>query len=239
MNDPAGSLLDLSRQTLLVIAPHPDDEVLGCGGLISKIKKAGGKAFVLIMTVGDHKQFGSVSDTNLRLKETQDVMSYLGVDGYEIALVGDDYHLKLDSIPQKTMIDLIESKSRVSIESVKPTILALPYKDSYFQDHRAVFEAGFAAARPRPRGLKHTPDMVISYEQPDVYWSSKPFASDLLVDISRELDNKLMALSLYSSQSHPAPHPCSLENVRNIAKVRGSQICVDAAEAYHCYRYVV
>src|SRR3989338_3161172 len=112
-NNPTADILNsksqwLKDQRLLVIAPHPDDEVLGCAGLIAQVKKNNGRVFVLIVTVGDIKQYGGESKANARLEEVKQVMDFLKVDGYEVALIGEKYHLKLDTLPQKQLIDLIE-----------------------------------------------------------------------------------------------------------------------------------
>jgi N-acetylglucosamine malate deacetylase 1 len=73
--------MDFSKQKLLVIAPHPDDEVLGCAGLIHRVKSSGGKVYVLIMTVGDEKQYGGESNADMRVKEVASVMKFLQADG--------------------------------------------------------------------------------------------------------------------------------------------------------------
>ena len=91
---------------VLIIAPHPDDEVLGCGGLISRVKAEGGKVHVLCFTVGDIKQYGGYSHTEKRIKEMNKVMKYLKVNSFNLALVGDKYHLKLDKVPQKNLINI-------------------------------------------------------------------------------------------------------------------------------------
>ncbi|MDP2692851.1 MAG: PIG-L family deacetylase, partial [bacterium] len=121
-------MLKFGPQRLLVIAPHPDDEVIGCGGLIKKIKDENGKVYVLYMTVGDTKDFSKkgFSSLNERLKEIDAVAKYLKVDGWDIALPGDDYHLKLDTLGQKALMDIIERESKVSIEKIKPTIVVFP-----------------------------------------------------------------------------------------------------------------
>ena len=118
----------------LILAPHPDDETLGCGGTISKVKSAGGEVHVVIVTLGDVKQYGSQSNTDTRKEEAEKALKYLGVDGYEWGFLGDEYHLKLDALPQKDLIDFFEKK----INEIKPTIVALPTICSANQDHVAV-----------------------------------------------------------------------------------------------------
>ena len=227
----------LSQQTLLVISPHPDDAVIGCGGLMAKIKSLGGKVYVLTITVGDEPQYGSFSKMHIRESEEKKAMNYLKADGYEIALKGDKFHLKLDTVPQKDIIDLIEKKSECSIENVKPTIVAIPSLSSENQDHIAVSKAAFTALRPRPSNLKHFPDIVISYEQGSTFWSIDLFKPDFFVDVSDFLSVKLTALSYYKTQIPKSGFsPRTIESIEILAKLRGTQICTKAAEAFESLR---
>lgn len=232
--------MDLGKQRLLVIAPHPDDEVLGCGGLISRVKAAGGAAYVLIVTVGDAPQYGSESKARTREAEAKEVMEFLKIDGWEIALPGNDFHLKLDSVPQRKLIDLIENESKVSLNKVKPTMVAFPARECANQDHQAVFKAAFTACRPRPANLKHFPKWVASFEQPDNAWYPEPFKPNFFVELSEgDLEKKISALALYKSQAQKEPHLRSIENVKRLAELRGNEIGVRAAEAFECYRNIV
>lgn len=228
--------LDFSKQRLLVIAPHPDDETLGCGGTISKIKAAGGKVYVLIMTLGDVEQFGGESKTDVRKEEMEKAMKFLEVDGYDFGFVGDKYHLRLDTMPQKDLIDFLEKK----IDEIKPTIVALPTICSANQDHIAIFKAAFTAARPRPSKLKHSPDLIISYEVPSSWWDYRQsFNPNFFVDISDHLEKKIKALSFFASQIRQGPDPRSLENVQRIAEFRGEELCLKSAEAFICHRCLI
>lgn len=231
--------IDFSKQRLLVIAPHPDDETIGCGGLISKIKKAGGKVFVLAVCVGNQKQYGSISETNTRQSEFNEAMKFLKVDDYELIYADDKYHLRLDTIPLKELIDLFENGSRVAINKIKPTIIAIPFGGSYFQDHNAVFKAAFAACRPKPQDIKHMVDTVLVYSIPSDKWAINKFEPNFFVDISDELNNKIDALSLYKSQLHHDPHPCSVENIKRIDQTAGTLIGLKAAESFMCLRNIL
>lgn len=231
--------LDLSKQTLLVIAPHPDDEIIGCGGLITKVKKAGGKVFVMVVCVGNQKQYGTVSETNTRKSELKHVMEFLKIDDYDLLFEDDERHLRLDTLPLKELIDLFESGSKVSINKVKPTIVAIPFGGSYFQDHNTVFSAAFAACRPKPQDIKHMTDTVLVYTVPIDGWSTSRFEPNFFVDISNEIEIKLKALSLYKSQAHPDPHPCSIDNVKRINGINGTLAGLRVAESFMCLRNIL
>jgi LmbE family N-acetylglucosaminyl deacetylase len=230
--------MTLSDKILLVLAPHPDDEILGCGGLMAKIKDAGGKVFVIIFAVGNVKQIGGESRTDKRIKEVEKVMEYMKVDGYEIVYMDDNIHLKLDVMPRKDLIDIIESKSKYSINKINPDIIAVPSLACQNQDHEAVFHASFTACRPRVKdGLNNTPTVLV-YEQVDNLWTSRSFKPNFYVDISEHLSIKIQALSLYKSQMREEPNLRSINNVKRLSQLRGSEICVEAAEAFECYRLV-
>ena len=96
-----------SSDKLLVIAPHPDDEVIGCGGLIQKVKKAGGKVYVIFLTNGTTNDFSKngPSTENERDEEIKKVSKFLDFDDYHIAFEGNDFHLKLDTIGQKKIME--------------------------------------------------------------------------------------------------------------------------------------
>jgi len=230
--------MTLSDKTLLVLAPHPDDEILGCGGLMAKIKDVGGKVFVIIFAVGNIKQIGGESKSEARIKEVEKVMEYMKVDGYEIVYMDDNIHLKLDVMPRKDLIDIIESKSKYSINKINPDIIALPSLACQNQDHESVFHASFTACRPRVKeGLNNAPTVLV-YEQVDNLWTSRSFKPNFYVDISDYVDMKIQALSLYKSQMREKPNLRSTENVKRLSRLRGSEICVEAAEAFECCRFV-
>jgi LmbE family N-acetylglucosaminyl deacetylase len=226
----------LKGKTVLVIAPHPDDEVLGCGGLMARAKKDDCNVYVLFVCVGDAPQYGGESKVAHREEEIDQAMDYLKVDGYHLAYKDNDHHLNLDQVPRKKLIDLIEKDSPVSLHKIKPDIVMLPFQYSYHQDHQAVFQAGYAAVRPRPSETKLTPSTILSYEQPDLYWPFKRFLPNVFVDITDELDQKISALQFHKTQIRPFPNPVSLETVKYMARIRGVSIGVKAAEAYQCLR---
>ena len=230
--------INYKNKKLLVIAPHPDDEVLGCGGLISKVKTGGGKVHVLCFTVGNIKQYGGTSNSEKRILEMKKVMKYLKVDSFDLAWAGDEYHLKLDKVPQKDLINTIE-KGDVSLSTVKPDILAIPFIGSTNQDHVAVAKASFTACRPVKNNGKDITKIVLSYEQPETNWTRKRFHPNFYVDISKELKKKINALSLYSSQVRSKNHPRTPRVIENIAKLRGTEIGVKYAEAYECHRLII
>ncbi len=106
-------MMGLQDETLLIIAPHPDDEVLGCGGLIKKIKKQGGKVYVLFLTVGDTEDYRKegLSTSSERMREIERVAKFMKYDDYRVAFPGNKYHLQLDNVPQIEIMKELENGS--------------------------------------------------------------------------------------------------------------------------------
>jgi len=223
----------------LIISPHPDDETLGCGGLIRKIKKAGGEVYVQIMTYGDEAQYGGFSESSTRESELSAAMNYLEIDDYEVFFAGDEYHLKLDTLPEKDVLDKIEKGSRLSLNELNPNMVLIPASNSYNVDHRVTYQCAFTALRPRPHNLKSYSPVVMVYDNPSFSWSDAPFRANFFIDIEEEIEEKLHALSLYASQMRADPHERSLENIRKIHEVIGRSQGVRYAEHFELIRYFV
>jgi LmbE family N-acetylglucosaminyl deacetylase len=165
---------------------------------------------------------------------------FLKVDGYDFVIDDTEKHLRLDAIPRRDLIGLIERESKVSIDHIKPTIVALP-AISYNQDHWAVFHAGFTACRPHLPEIKHFPKIVLAYDNPTLFWNveREKFHPNFYVDISKYVDKKLKALSLHKSQLKSRLHHCSMNTLETLVRLRGREISVEAAEAFMCYRFVL
>jgi len=262
------------QQRLLVLAPHADDETFGCGGLIAKVKAAGGEAYVIVASVGDLHHYGgdesggqqqnlesrsphrhanrmeevsagpigtptrTLVAGEVRTAELAEAMAILQVDGYEVLFTDPYTHLRLDTLPARDLIGLIERDARYAIDKVAPTVLILPAY-SYNQDHEALFKAGFAACRPHLPGHRPFVPIVLSCDGPQLGWHHQPFHPNFYVDITAHLETKLRAHACHRSQLKPPPHHACLEHVERMARMRGAEISVEAAEAFRCYRIML
>jgi N-acetylglucosamine malate deacetylase 1 len=227
----------LFPESTLVVAPHADDEVLGAGGLIARLTRAGRKVHVLYAVIDGLKHYGNAEPTRIeeRLSEIAAVAALLGFS-YDILYEGQDLIERLDTLPQKELVDHFEA----AFNKLRPELLALPHGVDFDQDHRACFQAAFAAARPIPaKFAKHLPPKVISYEMPKLTWSDEAFHPSLYVDIRSTIDVKLEGLRTYKSQLRGVPHLRSPENIAALAHLRGSEIGVSYAEAFRIYRWVL
>lgn len=236
-------VLDLRKQKLLVVTPHPDDEVLGCAGLIKRIKDEGGKVYIVFITIGNTKEYSKAGNSTMkeRMREIEEVAKFLKYDDYRIVFPGDQFHLKLDQLPQKDLMSEIEDGSRVSLNKIKPTIVALPHLTDYNQDHRSVTNAVLASTRPAPNNLKPLQRTVLGFESvPTADWWHTPHDINFFIPLSdSDLEVKLSALKIYRSQLRSGYHPRSILSMKNLAYFRGMQIGEKAAEAFYCYRYIL
>ena len=226
---------DFSNERLLVIAPHSDDEVLGCGGLISKIKKAGGKVYVLIFNLGFEKDDTKKSQEK-RKKEVQDAMNLLNVDDFHLVHDTPDNNRDLDAKPLHSLIEIIESSSPVSLEKIEPTMVAIPTIFSHHQDHVHVHNACIAALRPISTPVS---DIVLSYEAPEhSRWSAAGvFEPNFFIEIDDVIDQKIQAFSKYKSQIRPGGRDA--DSIRNQAKYRGQEVGKNLCEAFYVHRFIL
>ena len=226
---------DFSNEKLLVIAPHSDDEILGCGGLISKVKKEGGKVCVLIFNLGFEKDDTKESQEK-RKNEVQEAMNVLKVDNYHLVHDQPDNNRDLDAEPLHSLIEVIESTSNVSLEKIAPTIVAIPTVFSHHQDHVHVHRACIAALRPISTPISK---IVLSYEAPEhSRWSaSGVFEPNLFVEIDDVIENKIMAFNKYRSQIRPGGRDD--DSIRNQAKYRGREVGKNLCEAFYVHRFIL
>jgi N-acetylglucosamine malate deacetylase 1 len=218
---------------VLVVAPHPDDEVLGAGGTIARLASEGRDVHVVIVTKGGPPLFDEAFIERGRA-EAREAHRLLGVketvflDGFPAAL--------LDTIPQSTL----NAGLREAIDGVEPELLFIPFPGDLHIDHRMVAEAAFVATRPNRR---HPIAAVLAYEAlSETNWGvpgTQGFTPNVFVDISRHLDLKLDAMGRFLSQLQPFPHERSLEALRALAIGRGATSGLEAAEAFVLIRGIV
>ncbi len=233
----------LSEQRLLVVAPHADDETAGAGGLMARVKEAGGRVFVMVMSTGDVFHFGADGRRTRKVTrrgELAAAMKVLGVDDWEIVFEDDGLHLRLETLPRRELVDAIERRGRLATEKTRPTMIVLP-APSFNQDHEAVHRAGITACRPHLHSQKAFQRMVLVADAPQLSWGRPTaFQPDFYVDISgRFLDLKLKAFACHRSQLRPEPSQGGIGALRLLAEMRGREISVAAAEAFECRRFVL
>jgi LmbE family N-acetylglucosaminyl deacetylase len=218
------------RMKILVIAPHPDDEVLGCGGTIARHAMCNEEVYLCVVTKAYTPDWSEEFLKN-RPKEIEEANKILGIKKTYFL---DFPTVKLDTISQK---ELNEAIFRV-IKEVKPDVLYIPHKGDVNKDHRLVFEASLVAARPINCSVKK----ILSYETlSETEWGQmiEPFIPNVYVDISETFEIKIKAMKAYKSELKQSPHPRSLEIIEVLAKKRGSEVGVKFAEAFMLIRQII
>ena len=233
----------LAKQRLLVVSPHADDETAGAGGLMARVKQAGGKVYVMVLSTGDLLHFdttGKRTKKATRRDELAAAMKTLGVDDWEIVFSDTQLHLRLETLPRRELTDQIERRARLATERTRPTMIVLP-APSYNQDHEALYKAGIVACRPHLASMKAFQNFVLVADAPQLAWSgAAAFRPNLYVDITGKcLDLKLKAFACHQSQIRPEPSQAGIGALRLLAEARGREISVAAAEAFECVRFVI
>lgn len=225
---------------VLVIAAHPDDEVLGCGGTIAKHAQAGDNVYVILMAEGitsriDDTAQGEQLNTELRLLEasSEKANKILGVK--ELINVGFPDN-RMDSLPLLNVIKKVEQ----NVNRINPEIIYTHHAGDLNIDHRRTHEAVVTAFRPFP-GSK-IKSLLFFEINSSTNWqvpgTTSYFTPNWFEDISGTIDLKKKALQAYCFEMRQYPHSRSLEAIDYLAFWRGSSVGVGAAEAFMLGRHI-
>ena len=219
---------------ILIIAPHPDDEVLGCGGTIKKYTKKGDVVFLCIATKAYTPDWTEEFIAN-RKKEIELSVKTLGIN--KLFLL-DFPTVKLDTISQKEINDSILKV----VQEVKPEIVFIPFEGDINKDHKLIFEAALVALRP---SFESSVKKIYCYEVLSETEWAKPaqkienvFIPNYYEDISDYLEDKIKAMECYKTEIKEYPHPRSLEGIKILAQKRGTESGLKLAEAFMLIREI-
>lgn len=222
-----------------VIAAHPDDEVLGCGGSIAKWVKEGHEVNVLIMAEGATSRDKN-RDPEFRREELSDLAQsasqsadILGVKSVELLDYPDN---RMDSVDLLDVVKSIED----CIDKLKPKMVVTHHVGDLNIDHQVIHRAVVTACRPQPG---QTVKQILSFEVPSATeWQSPAinshFVPNWYEDITDTLHLKRKALEIYESEMREWPHVRSIEAVEHLARWSGASIGCDAAEAFMLLRMI-
>ena len=218
---------------VLILAPHADDEILGCGGTMARYIAAGADVHVAILTnaaLGLPEVY-TPSDVSVIRDEARRAHEFLGVTATHFY---DFPAPKLDVTPSAE----VASTLRQLIEEVRPESVFVPHIGDAHQDHRVIHIASLIATRPVGT---HVVSNVYAYEVlSETEWgtATNPFVPNHYIDITSYIDHKLDAFACFQTQVKEPPHPRSLEGIRAQALVRGSTVLVACAEAFTTIRTI-
>ena len=218
-------------QSIIILAAHPDDEVLGCGGTIAKFADEGAAVHVAFLADGVFSRAGEEqaqrSELVSRRAAAQKACDILGVRSVSF---GDFPDNRMDTIP---LLELTQAVEALIVKHQPQTVFTHHAGDANI-DHRRLHDAVVTACRPQ-RG--HPVKTLLCFEVPSsTEWqlpgSAPAFTPNWFVDISATLVRKLAALEAYAEELRAWPHPRSRQGVEHLAHWRGATVGVDAAEAF-------
>lgn len=224
---------------VLVIAAHPDDEVLGCGGTMRRLANAGRQVQIAILGEGITSRYDRRVEADPALVEAlhdrcRQVAAHLGARHVSLHSLPDN---RMDSVPLLDVVKLIEGV----LARVKPSVVFVQHGGDLNVDHAVVFRATMTATRPmagEPVRQLYAYEVGSSTE-----WAfhqfQPPFHPNLFVDIGATLETKIEAMAIYESEAREFPHPRSPEALRAQAQRRGAAVGVQAAEAFTLVRGIV
>ncbi len=223
----------------LVIAAHPDDEVLGCGGSMAKRAKEGHEVHVLILAEGvtsRDKQRDRASRTvalSILAKSAKRATDILGVASVELLDYPDN---RMDSVD---LLDLVKPVEKI-IAKLKPDVVMTHHAGDLNLDHQITHQVVITACRPQP---EQSVKRILSFEVPSSTEWQSPLSGNLFVpnwfeDISDTLELKIKALEAYESEMREWPHARSIKALEHLARWRGPSVGVKAAEAFMLIREI-
>ena len=206
-------------ETVLVVAAHPDDEALGCGGTIARHTAIGDQVHVLFLADGEAAR--EKADISYRRDAANRSADALGISE-RIFLDWPDN--KLDSVP---LLDVVQSLEP-HISRLNPSIIYTHFSGDLNIDHRITAQAVMTACRPQPGSISAL-KRILSFEVlSSTEWSTNaPFVPNYWIDISATIENKMSALAPYDSEMREYPHTRSYQNVRQLAGFRGASVGVE------------
>lgn len=224
------------RQTVLVCAAHPDDEVLGCGGTMARHVDQGDAVHVIFVADGTGSRQG-LSAKREHLRERREAAKDAArILGCKMPHCLDYPDQRLDTVP---LLDITQSIEALLAE-IKPDLIYTHHGDDLNADHRLVSEATMTAVRPTP---EQTVLAVYGFETlSSTEWAfhsrGTAFRPNRFIGIEATLGRKLDALRAYKAEMRDFPHPRSYETVEALARLRGSTVGLAAAEAFAVLREV-
>ena len=217
---------------ILVVAPHMDDEVLGCGGIMAKYAKEGHEVYVAVVTNGQPPLF---------TKEEDDVDKANCLEAHKLLGVKETFFLDLPAAMLDTMPKYkLNGTINKVVQKLVPDELYIPHKGDMHFDHKMINEACMVAVRPRS---EEAVKRVYVYEtlsetEWDVPIADNYFMPNVFVDISDYIDLKIEAMAKFSQQIIEYPSPRSKEGIRSLALNRGMTVYKKYAESFMLIREI-
>jgi LmbE family N-acetylglucosaminyl deacetylase len=219
---------------VLVVAAHPDDELLGCGGTLIKLAKKNCKIFTLFFTDGVSARGNKFSKkVNNRKNNALKSLKIMGVHSSKFLSYPDN---GLDTVP---LIKIVREIEQIITKFKPDTILTHSNADLNI-DHEIVSRAVVTASRPKPNFC--VKNILLFETLSSTEWNfnlkKKTFNPNYFIDITLTIKKKIKAAKAYKNEINSWPHPRSIKGIKNLASYRGQSVGLKYAEAFYLLRYV-
>jgi len=217
-----------NAKVILIIAAHPDDEVLGCFGTVARLIKEGYTAYTLILSRGKTSR-GDISDSEMKQYKNE-MINANNLIGIKKVYQADFPDNKFDSVPLLDIVQKIEEIKKI----ISPEIIFTHHIGDINIDHQITHKAVLTATRPM---IEETVTTIYAMEVPSsTEWNSYSkdtiFTPNVFFDISETIKTKIKAMEEYNSELKKYPHPRSLQHIEELARLYGSQIGINSCERF-------
>jgi LmbE family N-acetylglucosaminyl deacetylase len=221
-------------KNVLVVAAHPDDEVLGCGGTIARHVNNGDKVYIVFMTNGVGSRISTKEGDRIEREGFANRASkILGAEPPIFLNFPDN---RMDSVE---LLDVVKSLEAV-IKEICPEIIYTHYIDDLNIDHQITHRAMITACRPQPGfSVKKICIFEVLSSSDWSLGNSNSFSPNYYVNIESTINLKIKALKVYKSEIRDFPHSRSIESVKSQVTLRGSSVGLSAAEAFIVIREIL
>ena len=227
----------VEQKKILVIAAHPDDEILGCGGTMARLTSEEHLVYTLILGEGITSRSQTRQPEKVQ-KELAELKRNILTANYSLGvkeIISLDFpDNRFDSVP---LLDIVKEIEKIKTR-IKPDTIFTHYENDLNIDHQVTFRAVLTATRPLP---DETVKEILSFEVlSSTEWNfPSRFDPNYFVDITKTLDAKLEAMKQYAGELRVFPHPRSLEGIKAAAQTWGMKNGVKSAEAFKLIRALV
>src|SRR5215472_4786713 len=224
--------------TVLVVAAHPDDEILGCGGTMTRLAREGDEVYIAILAEGMSSRYAHREDADPHILQhlharAKQAADKVGAKELVLCKLPDN---RLDTVPLLEVIKTVEEL----VTRFRPEIIYTHHPGDLNIDHGVVLRAVLTATRPMSGQCVRD---IYAFEVPSsTEWAfhklEPSFHPNVFVDITNSLETKIAALACYDTETRKFPHPRSAEALRAIATRWGSVVGLQAVEAFELIRSV-
>ncbi len=222
----------MKNDKILIIAAHPDDEILGCGGTIAKMKNKNNIQIIFMTNGVGARGANRIKEIKKRKKASIKLFNFLNLPKPTFYNFPDN---QMDKVPLLKIIKKIENKIKI----FRPKTVITHYSNCLNIDHRITFEAVTTACRPiNNLSVKK----ILSFEVPSstdwALFKGKKFEPNYYVDISNHIKDKLEFIKFYKDELRKYPHSRSIQSIKSLASFRGVSCGVKFAEGFYLNRFV-